>query len=232
MDSIFHTFKGYDTCWLYSSHVGKLLPLTSLTLVSGANLQYKGIVLDSPSNVTLTVGGQTRQRVLCVRSEDKEQGSTLIEWYNPQGQLVSRDGGDEVNQAAVGRFAILNFLSYQYSQGGKYRCRVTGPGNNTKTLSICIGECHTWDSCSLCAWLYTCLFVHNFSLWGQLILFTYIYVYNVILARNRTEHEKFCRNDVRPALMSEDDWLHSHNLYRVLIYSLKALAAFSASMIP
>ena len=69
---------------------------------------------------------------------------TAIEWYNPQGQLVSTYGGDEVNQAGGGgRAAVLNFQSYQQSQGGKYECRVTGPGNNLETLSVCIGECYT-----------------------------------------------------------------------------------------
>ena len=68
---------------------------------------------------------------------------TAIEWYNPQGRLVSRDGRDEVNQAVVsgGRAALLNFLSYQPSQGGRYECRVTGPGNYSEKLSVCIGEC-------------------------------------------------------------------------------------------
>ena len=70
---------------------------------------------------------------------------TAIEWYNPQGQLVSRDGGDEVNQAGAGggRAALLNFQSYQQSQGGKYECRVTGPGNYSEKLLACIGECCT-----------------------------------------------------------------------------------------
>ena len=66
---------------------------------------------------------------------------TAIEWYNPQGQLVSRDGGDEVNQAVIsgGRGARLLFLSYQQSQGRKYECRVTGPANNLEKLPLCIG---------------------------------------------------------------------------------------------
>ena len=66
---------------------------------------------------------------------------TAIEWYNPQGQLVSRSGGDEVNQgAAGGRAAFLNFQSYRLSQGGRYECRVTGPGANLEKLPVCIGE--------------------------------------------------------------------------------------------
>ena len=76
---------------------------------------------------------------------------TVIEWYSPQGQLVSRDGGDEVNQAGGGsRATFLNFQSYQQSQGGKYECRVTGPGDNLEKLSVCIGECYTLGGCRLC----------------------------------------------------------------------------------
>ena len=67
---------------------------------------------------------------------------TSIEWYNSQGQSVSGDSRDAVNQQAAGggRIVYLNFPSYQQSQGGKYECRVTGPGNNSETLSVCIGE--------------------------------------------------------------------------------------------
>ena len=70
---------------------------------------------------------------------------TSIEWYNPQGQLVSRSDGDKVNQAlaVVGRNAILIFHSYQPSQGGKYECKVDHPGNNTEKLLAFIGECYT-----------------------------------------------------------------------------------------
>ena len=59
---------------------------------------------------------------------------------------MSRDGGDAVNQQAGGggRAAHLNFQSYQRSQGGKYECRVAGPGNNTERVPVCIGECHAW----------------------------------------------------------------------------------------
>ena len=73
---------------------------------------------------------------------------TAIEWYNPQGQLVSSDGGDEVNQASAGgRAALLNFQSYQQSQGGRYECRVTGPGDHLEKLPVCIGECYTLGGC-------------------------------------------------------------------------------------
>ena len=121
----------------------------SHTAVSGAFLQYDSTQLfNSPSNVTLTVGA--RERVYCLQNTGPVP--TSIDWYNPQGQLVSRDGGDEVNQATAGggRIAYLIFQSYQQSQGGKYECRVVGPGNNLETLSVCIGECHAWgDVCGL-----------------------------------------------------------------------------------
>ena len=68
---------------------------------------------------------------------------TAIEWYNPQGQLVSTDGGDEVNQGGPVRTRYLNFQSYQQSQGGRYECRVTGPGDILEKLSVCIGEYYT-----------------------------------------------------------------------------------------
>ena len=58
---------------------------------------------------------------------------------------MTRDGGAEVNQAvAGGRVARINFQGYQQSQGGKYECRVTGPGNYSEKLSVCIGECYNW----------------------------------------------------------------------------------------
>ena len=76
---------------------------------------------------------------------------TAIEWYNPQGRLVSRNYWYEVNQAVSGgRTAHLNFKRYRQSQGGTYECRVTGPGNNLEKLSVCIGECYTLDGCRLC----------------------------------------------------------------------------------
>ena len=67
---------------------------------------------------------------------------TLIEWYNPQGQLVSRDGGNGLNEKAAGggRIAYVNFQSYQQSQGGQYKCRVTALRNILVMLSVCIGE--------------------------------------------------------------------------------------------
>ena len=72
---------------------------------------------------------------------------TAIEWYNPQGQLVSRDGiRDKVNPAVIsgGSGARLHFQSYQQSQGEKYECRVTGSENNLVKLPVCIGECYMY----------------------------------------------------------------------------------------
>ena len=76
---------------------------------------------------------------------------TSIEWYNPQGQLVLKNNRKEVSQAAGGGRAVtLTFRSYQQSQGGKYECRVAGPGNYTESLSVCIGERHACcDGCGL-----------------------------------------------------------------------------------
>ena len=90
--------------------------------------------------MTLTVG-MLNQRVHC----EQRRGPlpTSIEWYDPQGQQVSRDSSEEVNQVAgpgCGKVAILTFQSYQHCQGGKYECRVAGPGNNLETLSVWIGE--------------------------------------------------------------------------------------------
>ena len=77
---------------------------------------------------------------------------TSIEWYNPQDQLVSKDLGDVVNQrtAGGGRITFITFHSYQESQGGKYECRVAGPGNNSEELSVCIGERYTFIDCHAC----------------------------------------------------------------------------------
>ena len=110
--------------------------------MSGAYLQYGGTNLfDIPSNVTLTVG--MRERLFCLQATGPVP--TSIEWHNPQGQLVSKNGGDEVNQQAAGggRITHLNFHSYHQSQGGQYECRVAGSGNNLESLPVCIGECAT-----------------------------------------------------------------------------------------
>ena len=128
----------------------------SHTAVSGAYLQYGSTRLfDSPSNLTLTVGA--RRSVFCLQPEATGPVPTSIEWYNPQGQVVSKHGGDVVNQVAGtggGRVATLNFQSYQQGQGGKYECRVAGPGNNTQTLPICIGE--LWGDSSVSIQLSIC----------------------------------------------------------------------------
>ena len=53
---------------------------------------------------------------------------TSIEWYNPEGLLVSKDRNDAVAQASSSNVAIpLPFCSYQERQGGRYECIVTGP---------------------------------------------------------------------------------------------------------
>ena len=63
---------------------------------------------------------------------------------------MSRNNRDEVNQAgSSSRAATLTFRNYQQSQGGKYECRVAGPGNNSESLSVCIGECYTLGEYSL-----------------------------------------------------------------------------------
>ena len=112
-----------------------------LTAASGAYLQYDRTNLyGSSPNVTLTVG--KTEEVLCVQPTGPVP--TAINWYGPQGQLVSRDGGDEVNQARGSNKArFLNFKNYQQSQGGKYECRVTSPGNYSEKLLVCIGKCYT-----------------------------------------------------------------------------------------
>ena len=58
---------------------------------------------------------------------------------------MSRNNTEQANQAGgSGRAAILTFRIYQQSQGGTYECRVAGPGNNTESLPVCIGECCTF----------------------------------------------------------------------------------------
>ena len=65
---------------------------------------------------------------------------------------MSKDGRDVVNQAVVsgGRAVFLSFKRYQQSHGGRYECRVTGPGDNLEKLPVCIGECCTLGGCRLC----------------------------------------------------------------------------------
>ena len=116
-----------------------LLPPSPIS-VCGGYLQYgRGGLSDSPLNVTLTVGAN--EGVYCVQATGPVP--TSMEWYNPQGQLVSRSGVDAVNQALAvgGRTAVLIFQSYQRSQGGKYECKVDLPGNYTEKLLAFISEC-------------------------------------------------------------------------------------------
>ena len=110
--------------------------------MSGAVLQHGGRLLNG-SNVTLTVGDA--DRVECLQLTGSVP--TSLAWYDAQGQLVSRDPRNKVNQANTGggRVAYLRFQSYQQSQGGKYECRVTVPGNNLEKLPVCIGECYPLD---------------------------------------------------------------------------------------
>ena len=136
-------------CYTLPLYLAVPLDAFSHTAVSGAYLQFGGTSLfDSPSNVTLTVG--VRESVYCLQVRGPVPNS--IEWYNPQGQLVSKDGGDAVNQqgAGGGRIVHLNFQSYQQNQSGKYECRVNVSGNNLERLPVCIGGCHAWgDGCGL-----------------------------------------------------------------------------------
>ena len=133
-----------------SSFVWTLLSLiSSFTSVCGAYLQYGSTILSDPHpNVTLTVG-VSNQRVYCIQATGSVP--TSIEWYNPQGQLVSRNNRKEVNQqaAAGGRTSTLTFQSYQQSQGGKYECIVNVSGNNMEALPICIGELWSESSVSI-----------------------------------------------------------------------------------
>ena len=107
---------------------------------SGAYLLYDGTVLSgSTLTVTLTIG--KFETVSCV--QPTRPVPTSIEWYDPEDQLVSRDGVDKVKQVAENGTAHLIFHSYQESQRGKYECRVTASGNNLKKLPVCIGEYYT-----------------------------------------------------------------------------------------
>ena len=112
--------------------------------------------------MTLTVGDA--DRVTCLQPAGPVP--TSLVWYDPQGQLVSRDGENEVYQtsAAGGRVALLYFQSYQQSQGEKYECRVSGPGNNLEKLPVCIGECYLLGV--------TVKYVHIFRIARTLLILT------------------------------------------------------------
>ena len=85
---------------------------------------------------------------------------------------MSKNGNDAVNQQAGGggKTVHLNFHSYQQSQGGKYECRVAGPGNNSESLYVCIGEC--------CTFLLTIKFATSNS--GVFLYQVYIYLYHLM----------------------------------------------------
>ena len=110
--------------------------------MSGAVLWYGRTILSgSPPSVTLSAGEV--HIIFCVSPTTVP---TSIGWYDPQGQLVSRDGWDDVRQTSHvdKKKAFLIFESFRQSQGGKYECRVAVPGNNSN-LSVCIGEWYTLD---------------------------------------------------------------------------------------
>ena len=117
--------------------------LTSyLAAAYGAVLQH-GADLLTGSNATATLIVGDADRVVCLQPSGSVP--TSIGWYNPPGQMVSKDDRDKVYQtsAALGRVAYLYFQNYTQSQGGKYECRVAVPGNNLEKLPVCIGECYT-----------------------------------------------------------------------------------------
>ena len=95
------------------------------------------------SNATVTLIIGAADAVTCVQVAGPPP--TSVAWYDPQGQLVSKNSRDEVYQASAGggRVAYLYFQSYQQSQGGKYECRVTVPGKNLEKRPVWIGECYT-----------------------------------------------------------------------------------------
>ena len=100
------------------------------------------LLTGSNATVTLIVGDA--DGVTCLQPTGPVP--TSLAWYDPQGQLVSRnDSEDEVYQATgdAGRVTYLHFQSYQQSQGGKYECRVNVSGNSLEKLPVCIGECYT-----------------------------------------------------------------------------------------
>ena len=134
-----HTLEGSNMHLLCTDppSLQLLLLTSSRTSVYGAYLEYRESELSgSPSNVTLSIG--ELERVLCLQPTGPVP--TSIQWYNPQGQLVSRKGGDAVRQHITSKGSVLIFQSYQQSQGGKYECRVSVSENILENLSVCIGE--------------------------------------------------------------------------------------------
>ena len=152
--------RSLDVMYGRTDRIDLLLP--SLTVVSGAYLQYQTthlldslyfnaldttFVIDSPGNVTLTPG---RRETFFCRQHDGAPVATAIQWYNPEGRLVSRNSGDNVYQFVVdhGRVTYLNFISYNHSLKGKYECRVYHVNEFMETLHLHIGEycIHTSDN--------------------------------------------------------------------------------------
>ena len=82
-----------------------------------------------------------------------------IEWYNPEGLLVSKEANDAVNQASNSNAYIpLTFRRYQESQGGRYECRVAGPANTLEKLPVCIGETQMEShKCKKCSYIFQIL---------------------------------------------------------------------------
>ena len=131
----FHQIRSFDVMYGRTDRIDHLLP--SLTAVSGAYLQYQTTRVSG--NVTLTPG---RRETFFCRQHDGAPVATAIQWYNPEGRLVSRNSGDNVYQFVVdhGRVAYLNFISYNHSLKGRYECRVHHANGSMEPLSVCLGE--------------------------------------------------------------------------------------------
>lgn len=113
-----------------------------LTAVFGAYLQYGSTRLSDSPNVTLTPG--RHETLFCLQLTGPVP--ITIQWYNPDGDLVSGNSGHAVHQFIVGqgRAAYLNFRSYSPSHRGRYECRVLHRNNRMEISRVCIGE-----SCAL-----------------------------------------------------------------------------------
>ena len=113
-----------------------------LTAVFGAYLQYGSTRLFDSPTVTLTPG--RHETLFCLQLTGPVP--ITIQWYNPEGELVSGNSGHAVHQFVVGqgRAAYLNFRSYSPSHRGRYECRVLHRNNRMEISRVCIGE-----SCAL-----------------------------------------------------------------------------------
>ena len=70
---------------------------------------------------------------------------TSIEWYNSEGLLVSKDDDDAVNQASNSNVSIpLTFRRYRERQGGRYECKVAGPGGGHWRSCLCALASPKW----------------------------------------------------------------------------------------